>query len=195
MSKTLIVAMLSILAVTLAAQKAEQAEYKTTSGSYVVVGFAHGAKKEARAESTVEFYSAQEKLLCSMDLSSEDNEHGYGVVKAAWTPDEQYFVFSLASSGGHQPWHTPIKSWSLRDSVIRSLDSYAEGPGISKGEFALESPNIVLTEVWKAESAESVPAKFRLDSLAIENQKSHRSLRCEGGKVFRVDPYDLGSHE
>ena len=195
MSKILIGATLSILAVTVAGQKAEKAEYKTTSGSYVVIGLAHGAKKGARPESTVEFYSEHEKRLCSMDLSSEDSEHGYGVVKAAWTPDEKYFVFSLASSGGHQPWHTPIKFWNLRDNVIRSLDSYAEGPGISRAEFALESPNIVLTEVWKAESAESVPAKFRLDSLAIENQKAHRSLRCEGGRVFRVDPYDMGSNE
>jgi hypothetical protein len=46
-------------------------------------------------------------MLCALDCSSEDSEHGFGIVKAAWTPDNKYFVFSLTSSGGHQSWHFP----------------------------------------------------------------------------------------
>ena len=50
-------------------------------------------------ESRIEFKSSDGKIACSLDYSSEDNEHGFRVVKAEWTPDSQYFVFSLTSSG------------------------------------------------------------------------------------------------
>jgi len=50
-------------------------------------------------ESRIEFRSAVDDFLCALDYSSEDSEHGFGVVKAGWTADSQYFVFSLTSSG------------------------------------------------------------------------------------------------
>jgi hypothetical protein len=53
-----------------------------------------------RAE--LNFHSAEGAMLCVLDYSSEDGEHGFGLVKGQWTADSKYFVFSLRSSGGHQ---------------------------------------------------------------------------------------------
>src|SRR5712692_560460 len=78
-------------------------EYNAKDGSRVLILPIGKLPGHAEQESRIEFYSPQNQMLCAVDYSSPDGEHGFGVVKAAWTPDERYFVFSLASSGGHQP--------------------------------------------------------------------------------------------
>jgi hypothetical protein len=55
----------------------------------------------SRDESRVTVSSRDGSLLCTQDYSSKDGDHGYEVVKAAWTPDSKYFVYSMESSGGH----------------------------------------------------------------------------------------------
>lgn len=161
-------------------------EYKAKDGTRVVILPIRKWTREPAYksyESRLEFYSPRQELLCALDYSSEDHEHGFGVVKAAWTPDNNYFVFSLTSSGGHQAWHAPTLFYSVRDSEIHSLDSYTDAVGISKGDFKLKFPNIVLTEV-----EESTPVKFRLDSLVNSNHKSRHPLQCTGGRVIRAEP-------
>lgn len=172
--------------------KTEYKVYKARDGSRVVI--ANKSKEEATPESVVAFYSPENQKMCSVNFSSEDREHGYGVVKAAWTPDQEYFVFSMTSSGGHQAWHSPTVFFSLRDAMIRSLDSYTKRP-ISTGGFILKSSNTVLTEVWHAEGQESVRAEFRLGSLIEGKHRSHHALQCADGRAFRVDPYDLRNHD
>lgn len=170
--------------------KTENKVYKAKGGSRVVI--VNKSKEEAAPESVVAFYSPENQKMCSLSFLSEDGDHGYGVAKAGWTPDDKYFVFSMTSSGGHQSWHAPTLFYSVRHTEIESLDSYTAAAGISKGEFALKPPNIVLTEVWKGAS---VPTRFRLDSLVSGGRKSRQSLRCADGRVFRVDPYDLKNHD
>lgn len=85
-------------------------EYSTPAGERVVVR--SNIKAEATPESRVEFYGKDKQMLCTLDYSSADGEHGYGVEKAGWTPDGNYFVASLASSGGHQSWHSPTIAYS-----------------------------------------------------------------------------------
>ena len=171
---------------------ASKVEYKTKDGSRVIIVAAKKTNQEAGQENAVEFYSPQDQKLCSLDFSSEDGEHGFGVVKAAWTPDENYFVLSLTSSGGHQAWHAPTVFFRLRNKEIRSLDSFISAAGISQGNFTLHPPNIVLTEVWEGQP---VPTKFHLDSLVSGKRKSRAGLLCTSGKVFRVDPSDLQNHD
>jgi|SRR6267378_2052770 len=80
-------------------------EYKGKDGTRVVILPIRKWTRDSAYksyESRVEFYSPQHEMLCALDYSSEDSEHGFGIVKAAWTPDNNYFVFSLTSSGGHQ---------------------------------------------------------------------------------------------
>ena len=162
-------------------------EFKAKDGTHVVIFPIGKLSGHGDSESRIEFYSLQNQLLCALDYSSEDSEHGFGIVKAAWTPDNNYFVFSLTSSGGHQAWHAPTLFYSLRDNSIRSLDGYVKAAGISKGAFALQAPDVVLTEVWREE--QPTPVRFRLDS--ITRRKSRNALACAGGKTIKAEPRSL----
>lgn len=169
-------------------KEAARKEYRSEDGSRVAISAIRKWTRDhdyISLESKLEFYSPDNKLLCALDYSSEDHEHGFGVVKAAWTPDNDYFVFSLTSSGGHQAWHAPTLFYSARDHEIRSLDNYVAGAiGISKADFTLRPPNTVVTEV---QGEGSIPTKFRLDSLVSSGHKSKHALSCTEGKVIHPD--------
>jgi hypothetical protein len=62
------------------------------------------------------------KTLFTKSFSSEDGEHGYNVVAAKWTDDSQFFVFSMASSGGYELWHYPSFFYSPKTNQLVSLD-------------------------------------------------------------------------
>lgn len=162
-----------------------QKEYKSKTGNRVVI-LANKPPRQAGYESKIEFYSSENQMLCTLDYFSEDGEHGFGVIKAEWTPDENYFVFSLTSSGGHQSWHSPTLFYKRQNNEIRSLDSYAKAAGISKADFELRPPNTIVTEIWEGRS---VLATFRLDSL--KSNGHHSFLSCSNGKVIRAEPRSL----
>jgi hypothetical protein len=100
-----------------------------------------------RYESRVELHSKTGKLFTDRDYSSEDSEHGYGVAKGAWTPDSQFFVYSLESSGGHSPWHTPVQFFCRRQSRIMSLDD-AVHDAVMNPQFVVSAPDKVTLELW-----------------------------------------------
>ena len=143
-------------------------------------------KESGRAdyESRIEFRSADNNLLCALDYSSEDAEHGFGVVKAEWTPDSQYFVFSLTSSGGHQAWHAPTQFYSRKEGFVHSLDDYFES-GITSADFQLITPNTVKTEIRDGKSV-----SVKLDALpALRSWRRAKPfiVECKGGRSIRVE--------
>ena len=172
----------------LAKQEKKQRQYTAPDGgARVVVVPASKEAGRSEYESRVEFKSSDGKIACALDYSSDDSEHGFGVVKAEWTPDSQYFVFSLASSGGHQAWHAPTQFLSRKDGTVRSLDDYFAAAGISKADFQLIAPNTVKTEVWEDKS---VPVSVELDALPRLRswRKSNPfSIDCAGGRVFKPE--------
>lgn len=183
-----ILALMPLLAAPHRSDTKQPKEYRFKDGNRVVISPIRKWTKDrdyTSHESRLDFYSPDNELLCALDYSSEDHEHGFGVVKAAWTPDNDYFVYSLTSSGGHQAWHAPTLFYSVRDHEIRSLDRYvaAAGIGISRADFTLRPPNTVVTEI-QGQGEEQIPIKFRLDSLANSGRKSKYSMSCTGGKVI-----------
>ena len=120
--------------------------------------------------------------------STDAYEHGYGVVKAEWTPDSQYFVFSLTSSGGHQAWHAPTEFYSQVDGTVRSLDDYFRSE-ITKPAFQIVAPNRVETE-RAGEDDKAIPVSIRLDALpALRSwrRKNPFLLHCEEGRSIKVE--------
>ncbi len=187
----LVFAMVSVMTAEtaeLATQEKKQRQYTAPDGGVRVV-IVPVSKEAGRAEyeSRIEFKSIDGKIACALDYSSEDNEHGFGVVKAEWTPDSQYFVFSMTSSGGHQPWHAPTRFLSRQDGTVRSLDDYFAAAGISKNDFRLVAPNTVETEVWKDKS---VPVSVKLavlPPLSSRRKSKPFLVNCAGGHVFKPD--------
>jgi hypothetical protein len=170
-----------------AKQEKRERQYATPDGGARVVVVPVG-KEAGRSEyeSRIEFQSNDGKIACTLDYSSDDSEHGFGVAKAEWTPDSQYFVFSLTSSGGHQAWHTPTQFLSRKEGTVRTLDDYFVA-GISNSNFQLIAPNTVKTEVWEDKS---VPVSIKLDALPPLRswRKSNPfSIDCAGGRVFKPD--------
>jgi hypothetical protein len=158
-------------------------EYSTPAGERVVVR--SSIKAEATPESHIEFYGKDKKMLCSLDYSSADGEHGYGVEKAEWTPDGNYFVLSLASSGGHQAWHSPTIAYSRDKKWIIYLDDFTDALGVSSIDFHLETPNWVSTHMLKDRD---IPVRFNLDKLFRKAKlaKIAKGVSCTGGKTRKV---------
>jgi hypothetical protein len=172
----------------LATQEKKQRQYTAPDGGVCVV-IVPVSKEAGRAEyeSRIEFKSSDGKIACALDYSSEDNEHGFGVVKAEWTPDSQYFVFSLTSSGGHQAWHAPTQFLSRKNGRLRTLDDYFTA-GVSKADFRLLAPNTVKTEVWEVKEGKSVPVSVNLATLPpLRSWRKSKpfSIDCLGGHVFK----------
>jgi hypothetical protein len=146
------------------------------------------ASKEAgqlEYESKIVFRSDDGNIACTLDYTSEDNQHGFGVVKAEWTADSQYFVFSLTSSGGHQSWHAPTQFLSRGDGTVRTLDDYFTASGISQAEFRLVAPNTIKTEILRDKS---IPVSVKLGNLPpLRSWRKSKpfSIACTGGRVFK----------
>jgi dipeptidyl aminopeptidase/acylaminoacyl peptidase len=172
----------------LAKQEKKRRQYMAPDGGVRVVVVP--VSKEAgrpEYESRIEFKSSDGQIACALDYSSEDNEHGFGVVKAEWTPDSQYFVFSLTSSGGHQAWHAPTQFLSRKDGTVRALDDYFE-LGISMADFRLVAPHTVKTEVWGEGRSGSVSVNLAsLPPLRSWRKAKPFLVNCVGGRVFKPD--------
>lgn len=93
------------------------------------------------AESKIEILSKEGKKVWAVKYTSRDGEHGFSVVKAAWTADSQYFVYSLASSGTHPPGRSPTFFYDRKADRVRSFD--AEVGVVADADFTLSPPDIV----------------------------------------------------
>lgn len=81
--------------------------------------------------------------ISMQDFSSQDGEHGYGVVGAQWTPDSQYFVCRMTNSGGHSPVYVPLVFWNRKTNHFYQLKAYTAGR-----VFSIVSPDRVNVESW-----------------------------------------------
>src|SRR5262249_1299230 len=63
-------------------------------------------------ESRVVIHTSKGDTLTSKDYSSPRGTNGYYVFNAKWSPDSQFFVYSMSSSGGHSPWSFPMMAYS-----------------------------------------------------------------------------------
>jgi hypothetical protein len=117
-------------------------------------------------ESRVEIHSSAGAELASKDYSSPDGANGYYVLNAKWSPDSQYFVFSMMSSGGHSPWSFPMKVYSVAKNQIANFsDMIGGGPTIAQ-QFQFSGPHTVVADTWKeaGDLTDKVPVTVDLDA-------------------------------
>jgi len=125
-----------------------------------------GSDKDA--ESRVEIRTATGKLLLSRDYSSPDGEHGDGVIEAQWTPDSAFFVYSMSSSGGHQPYYYPTLAYSAHGNTVRRLNYTTV-----TGNFKIIAPHSLRTLIWPRDKdgaaiMQEVGVTMDLESGAVE---------------------------
>lgn len=119
------------------------------------------------SKSCPEAYLAIEQnsaLLYRKDFSSSDCEHGDVIVRGEWSPDSQFFIFNVESTGGHQPGHRPVYFYSRRKNKLFSLENYTGY--IVAQDFTLEAPHSVKTEKQKTRGEfDGVPIKVNLSRI------------------------------
>ncbi len=143
MKRRTIISFLPLILFSVFVYSAEQEEYLSPDGAYRAIVVTLSKAPYGSGESEIFIKSKDEEIICSKNYQSEDGEHGYGVEKAAWTPDSKFFVYSMSSSGGHQAWHFPTDFIAIADFKIYSLDDYV-GP-VTNPDFVLAAPDIINT--------------------------------------------------
>jgi hypothetical protein len=119
---------------------AEIREYPSPNGMLIAVVITQESK-----EARIELRSKDGPTVLSQTYASQDGEHGFGLDRAAWTADSRFFVYSLFSSGGHQPWCSPTDFIEASTLSVHRLDDYL-GPVIDP-DFTISPPDIVRVAV------------------------------------------------
>jgi hypothetical protein len=116
-------------------------------------------------ESRVVIRSRGGDTLTSKDHSSPRGANGYYVYAAKWSPDSQFFVYSMTSSGGHSPWSFPIMVYSRKSNSIASFSDMINGLPTLTGKFEFSGPHTVTASTWKETGAleDKVPIKVDLE--------------------------------
>jgi hypothetical protein len=141
------------------AQKSEK--FESPDGSLRAEIQSIRKKPDGAAESKIEILLKEGKRVWIVKYTSSDGEHGFGVFKAAWTPDSQYFVYSLVSSGGHELGRSPIFFYDRRVERVRSFDE--EVGVVINPDFSLSSPDFV--EVAIQDNGQYKKVKIALSDL------------------------------
>jgi hypothetical protein len=100
-------------------------------------------------ESRVVMRSSAGATLSSKDYSSPNGTNGNYVLNAKWSPDSQFFVYSMMSSGGHSPWSFPIAVYSVQKNEFASFSDMIDGSPTLSGEFTFSAPHTLNASIWK----------------------------------------------
>jgi hypothetical protein len=100
-------------------------------------------------ESRVVIRTAAGDTLTSKDYSSPRGTNGYYVYSAKWSPDSQFFVFSMTSSGGHSPWSYPIVVYSRENNLFAQFSDMIGGNPTLSGDFSFSGQHTVIASTWK----------------------------------------------
>jgi hypothetical protein len=104
-------------------------------------------------ESRVVIRASNGDTLISKDYSSPRGTNGYYVHSAKWSPDSQFFVFSMMSSGGHSPWSYPTMVYSRQKNRIAKFSDMIDGRPTVSGDFSFSGPHTLVASTWKQPGA------------------------------------------
>ncbi|MEJ2379345.1 MAG: hypothetical protein P8Y71_29485 [Pseudolabrys sp.] len=93
-------------------------------------------------EARIVWRTAAGRIVLRKNFISSSHANGYCIQSAAWTPDSQFFVFNLYSSGGHSPWHFPTWFFSRRTASVAPLQNYISDP-VTGAKLSVSAPDIV----------------------------------------------------
>ncbi|MGH8012561.1 MAG: hypothetical protein ACREQ4_08685 [Candidatus Binataceae bacterium] len=131
----------------------------------VPVGVRHGFE---RMESRVEIRNRENETMCSRDFSSCNGHDGLGVVRAQWSADSRFFIFSMAPSGKHASDHWPSFAYGRHSNNVRELGH--DGSVIATPKFALIPPHSVRTLTCP----QSPPTRKRRFAIIVDLEQLFR---------------------
>src|SRR5262245_279496 len=104
-------------------------------------------------ESRVVIRTDKGDTVTSKDFSSPRGVNGYYVHIAKWSPDSQFLVFSMVSSGGHSPWSFPIMVYSRQKNRFAKFSDMIDGRPTISGDFSFSGPHTLVATTWRQEGA------------------------------------------
>lgn len=114
-------------------------------------------------ESRVVIRTAKGDTQTSMDYSSPRGTNGFYVVNAKWSPDSQFFVYSMSSSAGHSPWSFPIMVYGRKKDLIAKFSDMIGGRPTLSADFDFSGPHTLVARTWKAAGAIENPIPLTVD--------------------------------
>jgi hypothetical protein len=117
-------------------------------------------------ESNVVIRSNAGATLASKDYSSPDGANGNYVLNAKWSPDSQFFVYSMMSSGGHSPWSFPIWVYSVKKNAFAGFSDMINSSPTISGTFTIATPHTLKASTWKqaGDLTDKVPVSVDLET-------------------------------
>jgi hypothetical protein len=117
-------------------------------------------------ESRVVIRNPKGDTLTSKDYSSPRGANGYYVLQAKWSPDSQFFVFSMSSSGGHSPWSFPMMVYGRQKNAFAKFSDMIDGRPTVSGDFSFSGPHTLVASSWKQPGAfdDKVPVTVDLEA-------------------------------
>ena len=82
-------------------------KYLSPNGKYNACVLPIRNPHTGKDESEIIIKSEKGKILFQEGYFSKDDEDGLFVVKAAWSADSRFFVYSMVNPCAHKPWHFP----------------------------------------------------------------------------------------
>ncbi len=125
-------------------------------------------------ESRVVIRTSAGDTVTSRDYASPRGANGYYVLNAEWSPDSQFFVYSMVSSGGHSPWSFPIMVYSRKKNLFAKFSDMINGKPTISGEFQFSGPHTLTASTWNepGDMDHKVPVSVDLEQ-AVEKLKPH----------------------
>ena len=103
------------------------------------------SSKEAQfTEETVTITWRGSGLRAEFPMTSKSGDNGRNVLKAEWSPDSKFFVFSTFSSGGHSSWNFQTYVYSVDSNKFVSVDEKVRP--VTDERFQLISPHTLQVE-------------------------------------------------
>src|SRR5262249_54357649 len=100
--------------------------------------------------------------------------NGYYVYRAKWSPDSQFFVYSLVSSGGHSPWQFPMMVYSRKANAFAKFSDMIGGKPTLSGDFDFTGPHTLTATTWKQPpSGDKEPEKV---AVTVDLQKAFETI-------------------
>jgi WD40 repeat protein len=95
-------------------------------------------------EDTVKIVSRESGSHAEFSMTSHSGANGRNVLKAQWSPDSKFFVFSTFSSGGHSGWNFRTFVYSVDANKFVSLDEKVRP--VTDKDFQLIPPHTLQVE-------------------------------------------------
>jgi hypothetical protein len=114
-------------------------------------------------ESRVVIRSVTGDTLNSLSHSSPRGMNGFYVDAAQWSPDSQFFVYNLVSSGGHSPWSHPTMVYSVQRNKFGHLSEMIDGRPILSEKLQFSGEHMLTVSTWKQEGKPDDPTPVTVD--------------------------------